>query len=84
MWAVLCTLWVLKRACHGDVGVRVKLSAPISLLLAPSLSGAIDIYQLEGWNGAPGWLLNKPIWPVDGIHGFGLISTMFESTELAS
>lgn len=40
--------------------------------------------QLFGWSGALGWLLNQPIWHVNGIHAFRLISTMLESTELAS
>lgn len=56
-----------------------------SLLPIPSLSSeAIYVYQLVGCSGALGWLLNKPIWHVNGIHAFGLISTMLESTELAS
>lgn len=64
--------------CKGGV-VCIYGTLPV-----PSLSEAIYIYQLEGWNGAPGWLLNKPIWHVDGVHVFDLISAMFKSTELAS
>lgn len=72
---MLCTLWPLRKVCHRAVGIRVELSAHVSTLPVPSLSEAIYIYQLEGWSGAPGWLLNKPLWHVDGIHVFGLIST---------
>lgn len=81
----ICSPFLGECTPRAVLTVEVDLSGHIHPLSSssPDQQPYTSIYQLAGWSGAPGLLLNKPIWHEDWIHVFGLISTMLEPPELA-